>query len=154
FAQPWASYEWHAIQARIITARNVTSEIQPRVFFDAVPGYVLFVDEMPPGTQGILERTVLYQAPGRNSNAEQLIVAKHATVGPVADQEGRLRIVFKDGVQHLFRSGDPDSYRSVQFDSFSPAPIVLPAWMQPSDARPGRTVGDMTVPGLMTEYEQ
>src|SRR4249920_3131122 len=45
--QPWASYELHGIQARILTARNVTSEIQPRVFFDALPGYVLFVDEMP-----------------------------------------------------------------------------------------------------------
>src|SRR4029079_9947669 len=57
-AQPWASYELHAMQGRIITARNVSTELRPRVFFDALPGYVLFVDEIPPGTQGILERTV------------------------------------------------------------------------------------------------
>lgn len=153
FAQPWASYELHAIQARIITARNVTSEIQPRVFFDTLPGYVLFVDEMPPGTQGILVRTVLYQAPeGGGDGTEQLIIAKNATVGPVADQEGRLRVVFKDGVVHSFRSADPDSYRTVQFESYSPSPIVLPAWMQPSDQRPGRTVGDMFVGGLWQEY--
>ena len=152
-AQPWASYELHAIQARIVTARNVTSEIQPRVFFDALPGYVLFVDEMPPGTQGLLDRTVLYQAPPSGGNGtEQLIVAKQATVAPAADREGRLRVVFKDGVWHSFRSNDPDSYRSSQFDSFAPSPIVLPAWMQSSDKRPDRTVGDMTIGGLWREY--
>ena len=151
--QPWASYELHGIQARILTSRNVTSEIQPRVFFDALPGYVLFVDEMPAGTQGLLQRTVLYQAPeGGGNGTEQLIVAKQANVGPAADRQGRLRIVFKDGVYHSFRSNDPDSYRSTQFDSFSPSPIVLPAWMQASGQRPDRTVGDMTAPGLWREY--
>src|SRR4030095_11913079 len=52
FVHPWASYELHAYQARIVTARNVTSEIQPRVFFDALPGSVLFVDAMPAGKTG------------------------------------------------------------------------------------------------------
>lgn len=153
FAQPWASYELHALQARIVTARNVTSEIQPRVFFDALPGNVLFVDEMPPGTQGLLERTVLYQAPATGgSGLEQLIVAKSATVAPSADRQGRLRVVFKDGVVHFFRSNDPDSYRSVQFETFAPSPIVLPAWMQSSGKRPDRIVTDMNLRGLRSEY--
>ena len=155
FAQPWASYELHALQARIVTARNVTSEIQPRVFFDALPGYVLFVDEMPPGTQGLMDRTILYQAPatdGTGSGTEQLIVAKQGTVAPTADRQGHLRVVFKDGVFHSFRSNDPDSYRSVQFDSYAPAPIVLPAWMRASDKRPERIVTDMTLGGLSREY--
>jgi len=153
FVQPWASYELRAMQGRILTARNVSTEIRPRVFFDALPGYVLFVDEIPPGTQGVLERALLYQAPDSGGNAsEQLIVAKHATIGPAADLEGRLRLVFKDGVAHSFRSGDPDSYRSFQFDSFAPGPIVLPLWMQASDQRPGKTVSDMTPTELWGEY--
>ncbi len=153
FVQPWASYELRAMKGRILTARNVSTEIKPRVFFDALPGYVLFVDEIPPGTQGVLERTILYQAPdsGRNGS-EQLIVAKHATIGPAADREGRLRLVFKDGVAHSFRSGDLDSYRSFQFDSFAPGPIVLPAWMQASDQRPDKIVSDMTTKELWREY--
>jgi LPS export ABC transporter permease LptG/LPS export ABC transporter permease LptF len=152
FLQPWASYELRGMKGRILTARNVSTEIKPRVFFDALPPYVLFVDEIPPGTQGILERTILYQAPesGR-PGSEQLILAKHATIGP-ADVPGRLRLVFKDGVVHSFRSGDPDSYRSWQFDSFAPGPIVLPAWMQASDQRPDKVVTDMTPKELWREF--
>ena len=51
FVQPWASYEIRAMQGRILTARNISTEIKPRVFFDALPGYVIFVDDIPPGTQ-------------------------------------------------------------------------------------------------------
>jgi LPS export ABC transporter permease LptF/LPS export ABC transporter permease LptG len=153
FVQPWASYELRGMKGRILTARNLSTEIKPRVFFDALPGYVLFVDEIAPGTQGVLQRTLLYQAPesGRNGS-EQLILAKHATIGPVVDREGRLRIVFKDGVADSFRSGDPDSYRSVQFDSYAPGPIVLPPWMQASDQRPDKVVSDMTPKELLREY--
>ncbi len=152
FLQPWASYELRAMQGRILTARNISTELKPRVFFDDLPGYVLFVDEIPPGTQGVLERAVLYEAADPNAKAvEQLIVAKHATLGPSGAGDGRLRIVFRDGVAHSFRSGDPDSYRSVQFESFAPGPIVLPAWMQASDERPGKTVSDMTPAELWRE---
>ena len=153
FVQPWASYELRAMQGRILTARNLSTEIKPRVFFDALPGYVIFVDEIPPGTQGVLERTILYQTSDSGRNAsEQLIVAKDATIGPATDRQGRLRLVFKDGVAHSFRSDDPDSYRSFQFDTFAPAPIVLPPWMQASDQRPDKTVSDMTPAELWKEY--
>lgn len=153
FVQPWASYELRAMQGRLLTARNISTEIKPRVFFDALPGYVIFVDEIPPGTQGILERTILYQIPetGRNPS-EQLIVSKDATIAPTADREGRLRLVFKDGVLHAFRTSDPDSYRSFQFETLSPAPIVLPPWMQASNQLPDKTVSDMTPIGLWNEY--
>jgi LPS export ABC transporter permease LptG/LPS export ABC transporter permease LptF len=152
FIQPWASYELRSMQGRIITARNVSTEVRPRVFFDTLPGYVLFVDDIPPGTSGHLERTVLYQAPQPDgSGNEQLIVAKHATIAPTPDQAGRLRLTFRDGVAHAFKSADPEIYRSSQFDSFSPAPIVLPAWMQPTASKLDKTVADMTPADLRVE---
>ena len=64
FAQPWASYQLRLMQSRILNARNVSTELRPRVFFDKVPGYVLFIDEVPPGTQGYLQRVLFYEAPG------------------------------------------------------------------------------------------
>ncbi len=153
FVQPWASYELRAMQGRILTARNISTEIKPRVFFDALPGYVIFVDEINAGTQGILERTILYQTSDSGRNAtEQLIIAKDASIAPATDRQGRLRLVFNDGVAHSFRSEDPSSYRSFQFDSFAPPPIVLPPWMQASDKLPDKTVSDMTPGELWTEY--
>jgi len=154
FVQPWASYQLRSMQGRIVTARNLSTEIKPRVFFDALPGHVIFVDEILPGTQGALERTILYQtSDSGRSQTEQLIVAKEATIAPATDQQGRLRLVFKDGVFHSFRSDDPSSYRSFQFDSFAPPPIVLPAWMRSSDKRPDKTVSDMTPEELWREYQ-
>ena len=153
WVQPWASYELRTMQGRILTARNLTTEIKPRVFFDALPGHVLFVDEIAPGTQGVLQRTIFYEASNSGrTEIEQLIVAKDATIGPATDRQDRLRLTFKDGVAHSFRSDEPDSYRSVQFDTFAPAPIVLPPWMQASRQLPDKTVTDMTPTELMSEY--
>jgi lipopolysaccharide export system permease protein len=152
FAQPWASYELRGLQSRVLSARNIATEIRPRVFFDSLPGYVLFVDERPAGTP-LLERTLLYQAPesGAADGEQKLIIAKHANLVP-GNRAGRLKIVFKDGEAHSFRTAEPEVYRSVQFDSYEPAPIVLPQWMQSTDSRPGKTVGDMTPSELWTEY--
>jgi len=152
FLQPWANYEIHAMQSRILTARNVSSELKPRVFFDKLPGYVLFVDEIPAGSRGLLLRTLLYEAADPNSrSSEQLIVAKKATLAPVAGGQGRLRVVFTDGVAHFFRSSEPDSYRSFQFQTFSPEPIETPAWMKATEEPPDKTVADMSVGELWRE---
>lgn len=152
FIQPWASFEIRALQGRILTARNLSTEIKPRVFFDALPEHVIFVDEIAAGTLGLLERTILYQTSGSGRNpTEQLIVAKEATISPATDGQGRLRLVFKNGVAHSFRSEDPDTYRSVQFDTYTAAPIVLPTWMQASEQRPDKTVSDMAPTELWNE---
>ncbi len=153
FAQPWANYQFRAMQGQILTARNISTEIRPRVFFDSLPGYVLFVDEIPAGTQGILERTILYKAPDPAAgSSEQIVVSKNATVAAMAYRDGRLRLTFQDGVAHSFRLNDPDVYRSFQFETFVPAPIVLPPWMQPSEAHPEKTVSDMTPREILREY--
>ena len=152
FIQPWANYEIHAMQGKILTARNVSSELKPRVFFDKLPGYVLFVDEIPAGTRGLLLRTVLYEAADPNTrSSEQFIIAKKATLAPVAGGQGRLRVVFTDGVAHFFRSSEPESYRSFQFQTFSPEPIETPAWMRATEDAPDKTVADMTLRELRRE---
>jgi LPS export ABC transporter permease LptG/LPS export ABC transporter permease LptF len=152
FIQPWASYEGRLMQGRILNAQNVSSELRPRVFFDRLPGYVLFVDEIPPGTQGTLLRTLFYQAPDPNgSGPETLIVAHEAALGAASDEDGRLRIVFKDGVQHSFRVNDPDSYQLSVFQTLTLPPLELPTWMRPSDERPDKTVADMTPKELRRE---
>ncbi len=155
FVQPWASYEIRSMQGRILTAHNVSTELRPRVFFNRLPGYVLFVDEIPPGTQGLLDRAVLYQTaqprPGKPPGPEQLIVAKTATLGPAAGGGGRLRIVFHDGVAHSFRTEDPEAYRTFQFDTFSPEPIEPPPWMRPDETPPDKVVSDMTPRELVRE---
>jgi lipopolysaccharide export system permease protein len=153
--QPWASYNLRTLQSRILTARNISSELRPRVFFNQIPGYVLFVDDIPPGTQGLLDRAILYEngAPisGKPDAPEELIVAKKATLGPAAGGGGRLRIVFHDGVAHAFRTSNPESYRSFQFETFSPDPIQPPPWMRADDTAPDKTVADMSPRELVRE---
>ncbi|HEX4825624.1 MAG TPA: LptF/LptG family permease [Candidatus Polarisedimenticolaceae bacterium] len=152
FIQPWASYEGRLMQGKILNARNVSTELRPRVFFDKVPGYVMFVDEIPPGTQGVLQRVLFYEAADpKGSLAEKLILSKDAAIGPSAAREGEIRLVFKDGVQHTVKIDDPDSYQVSQFQVLSPLPLELPAWMRPTDEVPGKTVADMTPTELLQE---
>lgn len=158
FVQPWASYEIRLAQGRILNARNATTELKPRVFFSGIPGYVLFADEIPPGTRGLLDRAILYESPqaqkvstGKRTSTEQLIIAKTATVGPAEGDHGALRIVFHDGVVHAFDNTDPEAYRSFQFQTFSPAPIEPPAWMRGDDEEPDKTVTDMLPRELAAE---
>src|SRR5580765_2597483 len=152
FIQPWASYESRLLQGKILNARNVSTELRPRVFFDKVPGYVIFVDEIPPGTQGVLDRVLFYEAPDpKGSVTEKVILAKDAAIGPAAGREGELRLVFKDGVQHSVKIDDPDSYQLSQFHVLSPLPLQLPAWMRPTTDVPDKTAADMTPRELLQE---
>jgi hypothetical protein len=142
------------MQGRVLTARNLSTEIKPRVFFDALPGYVIFVDEILPGTQGLLERTILYQTSDSGGNpTEQLIVAKSATIAPATDRQGRLRLVFKDGVWHSFRSEEPGYYRSTQFDAFTRHQSFFPRGCSPPTSAPKRRFSDMTPRELWAEYQ-
>ena len=152
FLHPWASYELRSMQGRFLNVRNISTELRPRVFYDKLPGYVLFVDEIPAGTQGRLERTILYQRDSPKPGYEQIIVAREATLEAAPGGPSRIRVVFHDGVQNVYRVDDPESYRSTQFDRFHSPPIMPPAWMLPTGAPVDKTVADMTPAELVREW--
>lgn len=143
FFNPWSAHESRQIRGQFMNVRSISSELRPRVFYDSLPGYLLFVDEIPAGSQGRLQRVLVYQVDRKEKDAEQLIVAKGATLEPAPGGPGRIRIVFKDGVQNLFRVADPASYRSTQFQTFWSPPIVPPQWMLPVTGPIDKTTSDM-----------
>jgi LPS export ABC transporter permease LptG/LPS export ABC transporter permease LptF len=152
FLHPWASYELRSMQGRFLNVRNISTELRPRVFYDRLPNYVLFVDEIRAGTQGSLDRTIVYQIDPARRGYEQIILARSATLEPAPGGPSRLRIVFHDGIQNIFRVDDPESYRSTQFDKFWSPPIIPPAWMLPTGAPAEKTVADMTPRELAREW--
>jgi len=152
YLHPWASFELRSLQGRFLNVRNISTELRPRVFYDRLPNYVLFVDEIKAGTQGSLDRTIVYQVDPARRGYEQIILARQATLEPAPGGAGRLRIVFHDGVQNIYRVDDPESYRSTQFDKFWSPPIVPPAWMLPTGEPVDKTVGDMTPRELVREW--
>jgi len=152
YLHPWASYELRSMQGRFLNVRNISTELRPRVFYDRLPGYVVFVDEIRAGTQGKLDRTIVYQLDPAKRGYEQLILAREATLEAAPGGPSRLRIVFHDGIQNIFRVDDPESYRSTQFDKFWSPPIIPPAWMLPTGAPVDKTVADMTPAELVREW--
>ena len=152
FLHPWASYELRSMQGRFLNVRNISTELRPRVFYDRLPGYVLFVDEIRAGTQGKLDRTIVYQLDPQRRGYSQLILAREATLEAAPGGPSRLRIVFHDGVQNIYRVDDPESYRSTRFDKFWSPPITPPAWMLPTGAPVDKTVADMTPAELAREW--
>jgi lipopolysaccharide export system permease protein len=153
FLHPWASYELRTMQGRFLNVRNISTELRPRVFYDRLPGYVLFVDEIRAGTQGKLDGTIVYQVDPQRRGYSQIIVARQATLEAAPGGPGRLRIVFHDGIQNIYKVDDPESYRSTRFDTFWSPPITPPAWMLPTGAPVDKTVADMTPAELAREWK-
>jgi lipopolysaccharide export LptBFGC system permease protein LptF len=91
--------------------------VAPARLYDRLPNYVLFVDEIRAGTQGSLDRTIVYQVDPARRGYEQIILARQATLEPAPGGPGRLRIVFHEGVQNIYRVDDPESYRSTSSTS-------------------------------------
>src|SRR6185436_7226665 len=72
--QPASSYALRNLSAETMATSNVASSLRPRVFYDDIPGSVVYVSDIPAGGGGKLEGVLFYQAPGRTgSNAYEQV---------------------------------------------------------------------------------
>src|SRR6185436_7938856 len=125
------------------------SSLRPRVFYDDIPGAVVYVSDIPAGGGGKLEGVLFYQAPGRaGSNAyEQVVVSKEAYLRP-SPGEG-LKAELKEGVSHFYQLNAPESYRIYRFGR-EVRPLETPPALKAAGA-PQRSVGDMSFLELLRE---
>jgi LPS export ABC transporter permease LptG/LPS export ABC transporter permease LptF len=158
-AFPVTNYASRVLQGEVLLASNLASDLRPRVFYTDLPGMVLFVDEIVPGSDGRLERVLIHQrgpaaGPGGGppSEREQLILATRGDLFPSPDRPGSLEIDLQDGVLHGYKPVVPESYQRVAFGRYHlvlEPPGHLQALMEP----PQRTVQDLGPRGLLREHE-
>jgi LPS export ABC transporter permease LptG/LPS export ABC transporter permease LptF len=110
YAVPRANYAMRNLRGEIISASNLASDLRPRVFYDALPNSVLFVDDIRAGSKGKMDGVLLVLTePDRST---RLMLAKQADIYPSADGSGDLIIDLYDGIGHRYRSeSDEDVYQ-------------------------------------------
>lgn len=151
--QPASVLKIREINARMIRAADLVSEIRPRVFFTQIPGSVVFVQEVDPKRRGVLDGVLLYQNDVGGGN-EQLIVARTATVTPDATRPSGVRVDFRDGTLHVFKTNAPDVYRPSRFQQYVPPAIVPPDYLMGTSGKVSRAPNDMNAAELAAELRE
>src|SRR5215472_2236910 len=100
---------------------QISFEIQPRVFYEDLKGYVLYVQDVEPGSGAALWRNV-FLADISNPAAPKVTLAQHAVVVTEGDT---LRMHLENGSQQETDPGNPDQYTISTFDQ-TDIPIALP----------------------------
>ncbi len=118
-AVPIANYAQHQLQARIFISSDLNREIQPRTFYEKIPGLLIYADEANP-TDGTLQRVLIHQK--TEGGREEISTSGRARI-EYRDEDGVLNFRLKDVVSHTWDQADPLVYQVARRDEES---IVRP----------------------------
>lgn len=147
---PRASYASKNLLDRVLATSSLAADLRPRVFYDDLPGAVLFVDEIPPGGQGALQRVFVHQAATGPEDADQIILARAGRLYPSRDARGVLDVELEDGMHYSYRPATPDTYVASHFDRYRFS-LDPPSYLRPAQNERNKTVQDMTLGDLLRE---
>lgn len=105
---------------------QISFEIQPRVFYEDLKGYVLYVQDVEPASGAALWRNV-FLADIANASAPKITLAERATV---ITENDTLRMHLENGSQQETDPNNPDQYTISTFDQ-TDIPIALPPAVPP-----------------------
>lgn len=127
---------------------QISFEIQPRVFYEDLKGYVLYVQDVQPASGASVWKNV-FLADVSNSAAPKITLAQNAVV--VTENKGDngtiLRLHLANGTQQETDPADPNQYTISTFDQ-TDIPIVLPP-AEPPVARELVPAAELTTGELM-----
>lgn len=109
-----------------LKSSQISFEIQPRVFYEDLKGYVLYVQDVEPASGAALWRNV-FLADISNAAAPKVTLAQRAVV--VTDN-GVLRMHLENGSQQETDPANPNQYTISTFDQ-TDIPIALPPAVPP-----------------------
>ncbi len=147
---PDADIAKRTLSLEVQLASNMASDLKPRTFYPTQDGQVLFVDEIVPGSDGLLQGIVLH-SPTRKEGTRELILAREGNLYPSSDGSGALEMDLRDGILHVYNNADPDLYRTSSFETYHrvlPPPPYIQALKQPVR----KTVRNMNFGELRREY--
>ncbi len=133
-----------ALQNSLKTSQ-ISFEIQPRVFYEDLKGYVLYVQDVEPASGASVWRNV-FLADISNPSAPKITLAQHAVV---ATDTGNsvLRMHLENGTQQESNPANPDQYTISTFDQ-TDIPVALPP-AEPAPARDLVPAAELTTPELL-----
>src|SRR3989475_66333 len=110
--EPGANYKRRQIYNRLMYSADMRRELKPRVFFEDVPGMLLYADEVHQGGD-FLEKVFIYQS--EDGGKELVTVARRAQI-EYDRQTGVARFFLEAGVTHSTTPSEPESYQLSSFE--------------------------------------
>lgn len=110
--EPGANYKRHQVTSKMMYSADLRREIKPRVFFEEIPGMLLYADEVHQGGD-FLERIFIYQS--EEGGKELVTVAKRAQID-YDKNNGVARFFLEGGVTHSTTPADAESYQVSSFE--------------------------------------
>src|SRR5881296_513664 len=110
--EPGANYKRHQIYNRLMYSADMRREIKPRVFFEDVPGMLLYADEVHQGGD-FLEKVFIYQS--EEGGKELVTVARRAQI-EYDRRSGVAQFILESGVTHTTTPNEPESYQLSRFE--------------------------------------
>jgi len=111
YGVPWGNSAFK-LQSFKVLKQNVTATIREKVFWDDMPGVVLYTDHYDE-ERHTLKGVIIHD--GRDKNRPLTIFAANGVLGSVADQND-IRIVLHQGSIH--KTGKTDQYQLVNFSEY------------------------------------
>ncbi|MFQ5876138.1 MAG: LptF/LptG family permease [Acidobacteriota bacterium] len=110
--EPEANYRRRSITTRLAYSADPRREIKPRVFFEEIPGILLYADEVHQGGD-FLEKVFIHQT--REGGEELTTVARRVQIDYDREQ-GVAFFYMESGLSHSVDPDDPESYHVSQFE--------------------------------------
>jgi LPS export ABC transporter permease LptF/LPS export ABC transporter permease LptG len=110
--EPKANYSRHQIMRELTHSADPRREIKARVFFEELPGILLYADEVHQNGD-FLERLFLHQSD--EEGKELVTVARRAQIDYDAE-EGVAHFYLESGLTHSLSPANPESYQVSQFE--------------------------------------
>jgi len=149
---PRANYTLRSLRGELIFASSLASDIKPRVFYTDLDNIVLFVEEIPPASDGRLEGVLLVQN-DPVKRTQELYLAAYGYLAPSGGRDGTLVLDLFDGVAHRYPWSGGEEYRYAS--SFGTARKVFDPAMHLRALReaPDRVVQDLPALELFEQYQ-
>src|SRR6058998_2458693 len=110
--EPGANYKRRQVYNRLMYSADMRREIKPRVFFEDVPGMLLYADEVHQAGD-FLEKVFIYQS--EEGGKEFVTVARRAQID-YDRRSGVARFYLESGVTHSTTPSEPESYQLSSFE--------------------------------------
>jgi LPS export ABC transporter permease LptG/LPS export ABC transporter permease LptF len=109
WAVPRANHAFRSLRGEMIFAGHFAADLKPRVFYDQIPGSVLYVEDIQPGTDRRLRGVLMAEIPADRTSVK-LFLARYGDVYPDPDGSATLILDLFDGTNYVSDPEDPENY--------------------------------------------
>jgi LPS export ABC transporter permease LptG/LPS export ABC transporter permease LptF len=149
---PRASYASRVLNSKVLLSGSMATNLDPRVFYSEIPGYVLFAEGIRPGAAGRLDGVFVHEAKGEGGQSYTFF-AREGDLYQTQDGSGKLIADLRKGVGLIYTDDHPEVYRSIEFERYQ-VPIDPPPYLKALSTPPTPSIQNIAFTELFGELRE